>query len=193
MDTCLVIQTCPTLCNPMDCSLPGSSVHGILQARIIKWVDISFSRGSCQPRDQTLVSFIADRFFTVWANREVCIYILMFNSSTVSISLWPHGLQHARFPCPSLPPRACSNPCPLSRWCHPTILSSVATFTSCPQSFPAAGSIPMSQLLASGDQSTGASASASVLPMNIQGWFPLRLIDLLAVQGTLKSLLQHHN
>ena len=64
MDACLVTQTCPTLCNPMDCSLPGSSVHGILQARIVEWVAISFSRGSCQPRDQTLVSCIADRFFT---------------------------------------------------------------------------------------------------------------------------------
>ena len=193
MDACLVTQTCSTLCNPMDCSLPGSSVHGILQARIVEWVAISFSRGSCQPRDQTLVSCIADRFFTGWANREVHIYILMFSSSTVSVSLWPHGLQHARFPCPSVPPRACSNPCPLSRWCHPTGSSSVAPFSSCPQSFPVAGSFPVSQLLASGDQSTGASASASVLPMNIQGWFPLGLTGLLTVQGTLKSLLQHHN
>ena len=85
-------------------------------------------------------------------------------------------LQHARLPCPSLSPWVCSNSCPLSRWCHPTTSSSVAPFSSCPhQSFPASGSLPMSQLFASGGQSVRASASASVLPMNIQGWFPLGL------------------
>ena len=91
---------------------------------------------------------------------------------SVSNSLRPHGLKHGRLPCPSLSLRLCSNSCPLSRWCHPTILSSVAPF-SCPQSFPASGTFPMSRLFASGDQSIGASASASVLPMNIQDWFPL--------------------
>ena len=79
----------------------------------------------------------------------------------------PHGLQHTRLPCPSLSPRVCSNSCPLSHWCHPTISSSVAPF-SCPQSFPASGSVPMSQLFTSGGQSIGTSASAPVLPMNIQ-------------------------
>ena len=83
-------------------------------------------------------------------------------------------LQHARLPCPSPSPRVRSNSCPLSRWCHPTISSSVAPL-SCPQSFPASGTFPMSRLFASGDQSIGASASASVLPMNIQRWFPLGL------------------
>ena len=88
------------------------------------------------------------------------------------------------------------NPCPLSRWCHPTISSSVVPFSSCPQPFPASRSFQMSQLFASGGQSIGVSASASVLPMNIQDWFPLGWTDwlgLFAVQGTLKSLLQHHS
>ena len=84
-----------------------------------------------------------------------------------------HGLQHARLPCPSLHPRVSSNSCPW--WCHPTISSSVILFSSCPQSFPALWSFPMSQLFASGGQSIGASASESLLPMNIQGWFTLGL------------------
>ena len=111
----------------------------------------------------------------------------------MSNSLWPHGLQHARLSCPSPPPGAYLSSCPLSRWCHPTISSSVTPFSFCPQSFPASGSFPMNRLYASGGQSIGASTSASVLPMNIQDWFPLDWLDLLAVQGTLKSLLQHHN
>ena len=93
---------------------------------------------------------------------------LLFSHSVVSDPLRPHGLQHARLPCPSLSPRACSNSCSLSRWCHPTISSSVTLFSSCLQSFLASGSFPMSWLFASGGQSIGASASASVLPMNIQ-------------------------
>ena len=86
-----------------------------------------------------------------------------------------HWLQHVRLPCLSPTPGACSNSCPLSLWCHPTILSSVTPFFSCPQSFSASGSFPLSQFFASGGQSIAASASASVLPMNIQGWFPLGL------------------
>ena len=88
------------------------------------------------------------------------------------LTLRPHGLQHVRFPCPSPSPRACSNSCPLSWWCHPTILSSVAPF-SCPQSFPASRSFPVSWLFTSGGQNIiRASTSTSVLPMNIKGWFP---------------------
>ena len=90
----------------------------------------------------------------------------------------PHGLQQIRLPCPSLSPGVCSNSCPLSWWCHPTISSSVVPFSSRLQSFPASGSFPMNQLFASGGQSIGASASASVLPMNIQDWFPLGLTGL---------------
>ena len=92
--------------------------------------------------------------------------------TVMSNSSPPHGLQHARLPCPPLPPRVCSNSCPLSQWCHRTISSSVAPF-SCSQSFPASGAFPVSWLLALDDQSIGGSASASVLPMNIQGWFSL--------------------
>ena len=98
----------------------------------------------------------------------------------LSRSLWPHGLQHARLPCPSPSPGACSNSCPLHWWCHPTISSSVVPFSSCLQSSPASGSFPVSQLFPSGDQSIGVSASASVLPMNIQDWFPLGLTGLIS-------------
>ena len=98
---------------------------------------------------------------------------VQFSNSVMSDSLRPHGLQHTRPPCPSPTPRACSNSCPLSQWCHPTISSSVIPFFSCLQSLPASRSFPMSQFFASGGQSIGVSASASVLPMNIQDWFPL--------------------
>ena len=101
------------------------------------------------------------------------MYIL--SCSVLSDFLQPDGLQHARLPCPSPTPGAYSNSYPLNRWCHPTIFSSVIPFSSCLQSFPASGSFQMSQLFASGGQSIGASASASVLPMNIQDWFPLWL------------------
>ena len=103
---------------------------------------------------------------------------VQFSCSVMSDSLWPHGLQHARLPCPSPTLGACSNSCPLSWWCHLTISSSVIPFSSCLQSFSASGSFLRSQFFASGDQSIGASASASVLPMNIQDWFPLGLISL---------------
>ena len=93
----------------------------------------------------------------------------------MSVSLRSHGLQHARPPCPSPTPRVYSNSCPLSWWCHPTISSSVSPFSSRLQPFPASGSFQMSQLFASGGQSIGVSASPSVLPMNIQDWFPLEL------------------
>ena len=96
-----------------------------------------------------------------------------FGRSVVSNSLRTHGLQHARLPCPSPTPIAYSNSCPLSWWCHPTVLSSVVPFSSCLQYFLAIGSFPMSQFFTSGGQSTRVSASASVLPMNIQDWFPL--------------------
>ena len=98
-------------------------------------------------------------------------YSVQFSHSAVYDSLQLHGLQHARPPCPSPAPGACSNSCPLSWWCHPTTSSSVVPFSSCPQSFPASGSFQMSQLFASGGQSIGASALASVLPMNIRDWF----------------------
>ena len=108
-------------------------------------------------------------------------YTCCCSVTAMSNSLPSHGLQHARLPCPSLSPKVCSNSCPRSRWCHPTISSSVAPFFSCPQSFPSPGSFPVSQIFPSGGQSTGASASASVLPMNIQGWFHWGLTGLISL------------
>ena len=101
--------------------------------------------------------------------------------SVMSNSLSLHGLQHVWLPCPSPSPGVCSNSCPLSQWCHPTVSSSVIPFFSCPQSFPASGSFPTSWLFTSGGQSIGASASASVPPMNIQDWFPLGMTTLISL------------
>ena len=110
----------------------------------------------------------------------------------MSDSLWPHELYHARLPCPSPSPGVCSNSCPVSQWCHPTILSSVTPFFFCPQSFPAVESFPMSWLFASGSQSIG--ASTSVLPMNIQGWFLLGLTGLISLQSKgLSRVFKHIN
>ena len=103
---------------------------------------------------------------------SIFISSVQFSHSVASDSLQPHGLQHARPCCPLPTPRVYSNSCPLSRWCHPTISSSITRFSSWLQSLPASGSFPMSQLFISGGQSIGVSASASVLPMNIQDWFP---------------------
>ena len=111
------------------------------------------------------------------------LYSVQFNHSVMSDSLPPHGLQHARPPCPSPTPGAYSNSCPLSQWCHPATSSSVVPFSFCPQSFPASGSFPMCQFFASGGQSIGVSASASVLPMTIQDWFPLGLTGLISLQS----------
>ena len=110
----------------------------------------------------------ADRNFfgwPVWTD-------MLFSCPVLFDFLWPHGLQHARLPCPSPSPGVWSNSCTLSRWCHPTISSFVSPFSSCLQSFPAPGSFPVSRLFASGGQSIVASASAIVLPISIQGWFP---------------------
>ena len=122
--------------------------------------------------------------------KKKCLMLLVISLvqstySVMSISLQPHGLQHARLPCPSPTPEAYPNSCPLSWWCHPTISSSVLPFSSHLQSFPASGSFQMNQLFASGYQSIGVSASNHSSRMD---WF-----NLLAVQGTFKSLLQHHS
>ena len=108
---------------------------------------------------------------------------VQYSHSVVSDSLQPHEPQHARHPCPSPIPGAHPNPCPLSRWCHPTISSSVVPFSSCSQSFPASGSFQMSQLFTSGGQSIGVSASASVLPMNTQDWSPLEWTGWISLQS----------
>ena len=108
---------------------------------------------------------------------------VQFSRSVVSDSLWPHGLQHTRPPCPSPTPRAYSNSCSLSRWCHPTISSSVVPFSSLLQSLPASGSFQMSQFFTSGGQSIRVSASASVLPMSIQDWSPLGWTGWISLQS----------
>ena len=108
---------------------------------------------------------------------------VQFSCAVVSDSLQPHGLRHTRPPCPSPTPGAYSNSCPLTRWCHPIISSSVVPFSSCLQSFPASGSFPVSQLFESGGQSIGVSASISVLPMNTQDWSPLGWTGWISLQS----------
>ena len=110
------------------------------------------------------------------------LHSVQFSFPIVFNSLRTLGLQHARPPCPSPTPRIYSNSCPLSWWCHPAISSSVVPFSSCPQSFPASGFFPMSQLFSSGGQGIGVPASASVLPMNIHSWFPLGWTGLISFQ-----------
>ena len=106
-----------------------------------------------------------------------------FSHSVMPDSLWPHGLQHTKLFCPSTTPRACSNSCLFSSWCHPTTSFSVIPFSSCFQSFPASRSFPVSQFFASGGQSSGTLASLSVLPMNTQDWFPSGLTGLISLQS----------
>ena len=177
MHACLVTQLCLAVLRPHGCSPLGTSVHGILQARILEWVAIFFSRGSSWPRDRTWVSCIAGRRFTLWATREahICTYNpslrisfpFQFSHSVVSDSLRPPGLQHSRPACPPPTPGVYSNLRSSSRWCHPTISSSVIPFSSRLQSFSASGSFQINLFFASGGQSIEASTSASVLPMNI--------------------------
>ena len=123
-------------------------------------------------------------------NRNFVEVVVIVQLLSLADSLRPHGLQHDRLPCPPLSPRVCSDPCPLNQWCHPTISSSATPFSSCPQSFPASGSFPVSGLFISGSRSIGASASASV---NIRGWFPLGLTDLFSLMSKWLSRVQHHN
>ena len=116
-------------------------------------------------------------------NGTVNITSVQFSRSVMSNSFRPHGLQHTRPPCPSPTPGVHPDSCPLSRWCHPTISSSVIPFSSCSQSFSASGSFPMSQLFTSGGQSIGVSASKSVLPMNTQDWSPLEWTGWISLQS----------
>ena len=153
----------------------------------------TFSKSTCQGSNFD-VSDGAEIWMESWkADFETDFYskppltfsteLVQFSHSVVSDSLRPHGLQHARLPCPSPTPRACSNSYLSSRWCHLAISSSVVPFSSCLHSFPASRSFPISQFFASGGQSTGASASASVLPMKIQDWFPLGLTGWISLQS----------
>ena len=115
--------------------------------------------------------------------RKVVTNLVQFSRSVMSDSLRLHELQHARPPCPSPTPGVYPNSCPLTQWCHPTILSSVIPFSSCLQSFPTSGSFQMSQLVASDGQNIGVSASTSVLPMNTQDWFPLEWTGWISLQS----------
>ena len=117
------------------------------------------------------------------SHQECKFSSVQFSRPVMPDSLQPHGLQHTRLPCPSPTPGVYSSSCPLSRWCHPTISSSVIPFSSCLQSFPALGPFPMSQFFTSGDQSLRVSASTSVLPMNIQDWFPLEWTGWISLQS----------
>ena len=116
-----------------------------------------------------------------WPSERPNFFTVQFSYSVMSDSLQPHGLQHARLPCPSVTPGACWNSCPSSRWCHPTVSSSVNAFSSCLQSFPASGSFLMSQFFTSGGQSI--ETSASVLSLNTQDWFPLGLTGSISLQS----------
>ena len=116
-------------------------------------------------------------------NSDFLFSSVQVSSSVMSDSLRPHESQHARPPCPSRTLRVHPNSCALSQWCHPAISSSVVPFSSCPQSLPASGSFPMSQLFASGGQSIGVSASASVPPMNTQDWSSLEWTDWMSLQS----------
>ena len=157
-----------------------------------------------EPQDPATSLNIAVRFFTVklpgkiegkrrrgwqrmrWLDsitNSVQLSSVQFSYSVMFDSLWPHGLQHTRFPFPSPTPGVYSNSCPLSWWCHPAISSSVIPFSFCLQSFPASGSFQMSQLFTSGGQSIGVSALASVLPTNIQDWFPLEWTGWISLQS----------
>ena len=177
-----VSQSCPTLCDPMDCHLPGSSVHGIFQARVLEWGAIAFSDNGILLSHKKERIWVSSNeveepraYYTEWSKSEreqqmlyINAYIsVQFKHSVISNTLGPHGLHHTRPPCPS------PSQWTLSRWCHPTIAFSVICFSSCLQSFPAWGSFHMSQFFVSDDQSIAVSASAWVLPMNIQDWFPL--------------------
>ena len=170
----LVAKSCPILSDPLDCSTPGFPVCP------------SPSPGACTNSCQlswwchpTILSSVTRFSFCVQSLPDS----VQFSFSVVSNSVWPHGLQHARHPCPSPTPRVYSNSCPLSQWCHPAISSSVTRFSICLQSFPASGSFQMSQLFASGGQSIGVSASISVLPVNIQDWFPLGWTSWISLQS----------
>ena len=192
--------------NPTDYSPPGSSVHGIFQTRILEWAAISFSRETSQSRDQTHISSISCiggqslyqcAIWEVPCLAPASLNILSHSSLhsiqfspvvQLCLTLRPHGLQHARLPCPSPTLGVYSNSCPSSWWCHPTITSSVVPFSSLLQSFPASGSFPISEFLTSGGQSIGVSASTSVLPMNTQDWLPLGLTGLISLQS--KGLLR---
>ena len=185
----MVAKLSLTLCDPTDCSptrlrcswdSPGKNTGVGCQA-LLQGVFPTQGLNSCVlhwPADTLPLSCLG-------RTMEVFLYcrFLLFSRSVVSDSLWPHGLQHPRPPCPSPTPGVHPNPRLSSRWCHPAISSSVVPFSSCPQFLPGSGSFPMSQLFASDGQCIRALTSTSVLPMNIQGWFPLGWTGRISLQS----------
>ena len=180
------------LCHPLPVDLLvvliRSDPNGSLWHPSIRLSMIFLSTASYLPVlvRQTNTSFISSSIYKLSS--------VQFSHSVVSDSLWPHESQHARLPCPSPIPRVYSNSCPLSQWCHPDISSSVVPFSSCPQSLPASGSFPMSQLCVRWPKYWSFSFSISLSnehPGLIS--FKMDWLDLLAIQGTLKSLFQHHS
>ena len=148
------------------------------------WVASKFSSNSVILRSMklALLIYIVVKFPHFYLTKAI-VCSVQFSHSVMSDSLQPHGLQHAKPACPLPTPGIYSNSCPLSQWCHPTISSSAVPFSSRLQSFPASGSFQMSQFFASGGQSIGVSASISVLPMNIQDWFPLGWTGWISLQS----------
>ena len=136
---------------------------------------------------------MAVRFCLMYWHGFMLGKLLLFSHPVMFNFLWPHGMQHTRPPCPSSSPKVCPSSCPLHQWCHPASLSSDTLFSFYLQSFPASGTIPMSWRFTAGDQNTGASALASVLPMSIQNWFPLRLTGLISLLSKGLSFLKHHS
>ena len=171
-----VAQSCPTLCNPMNCSTPGLPVHHQLlefTQTYVHWVrDTIHSSLPLSSPSPPALNLSQHQFSSV-----------QFSRSVVSDSLRPHESQHTRPPCPSPTPGIHPDPRPSSQWCHPASSSSVVPFSSCPQSLPASESFPMSQHFTWGGQSTGVSALASFLPKKSQGWSPSEWTGWISLQS----------
>ena len=200
LDVCICVQpliSLCTLCNSKDCAHQAPLSTGFSWQEY--WSGLPFPPPGDPPspgvvphllrllqEDSSLLSH--QEWLLMIQNGYQSYLLLLFSCWVMSDSLWPPKSQLSRFPCLSLSPGVCSDSCPLSQWCHLTILFSVIPFSSCPQSFPASGSFPISQLFASGGQSIGTSASAPALPMNIQGWFPLGLAGLILLSRRLSRV-----
>ena len=161
--------------NPMDRGARLATVHGVAKSHmwLSDWMHTLWVRRQPTAPVTLYMSSVHHRTSAPSTAPNTLFSSIQFSRSVVSNSLWPHESQHTRPPCPSPTPGVYSNSSPSSWWCHPTISSSVVPFSSCPQSLPASGSFPVSQLFAWGGQSIGVSASTSVLPMNTQDWSPL--------------------
>ena len=172
--------------NSTDGGAWQTTVHGSAKSHpwLSNWLFMSMcTHTHTHTMSTVLKTFGMLAYLTMWPGDSMQNVLLLFSHSVVSDCLRLHGLQHIRFPCFSLTPRVCSNSCPLSLWCWPTISSSIVPFSPCLQSFPASGSFPMNWSLASGGQSFGSSTLTSVLAINIQDWFTLGLIDLMSLQS----------